>query len=232
VALALVARLPRGADRPRPSTSYLATYRVLATERRALRVFLVTFLWVSGSFGVFIYLGEFIREAFGIPPAEASFVYVVVGLGGLVAAVASGRIVATIGPRRTVMAGIALFVGAALVLPLTTIWLPFTLVVFGAWAFGTWFALPAIQSIVAGISDTARGTLLAFNSSAQNLAFVLAPILVGSLLGIGGFPLAMRVAAGIGVVALVAASVLLPRATTVGPTATLRPSDAGAAGIG
>jgi predicted MFS family arabinose efflux permease len=233
VALALVATLPRLADRPRPTTSYLSTYRVLLTERRALRVFLVTFLWLCGSFGAFIYLGEFIHEAFGIPPAEASFVYVVVGLGGVVAAVVSGRIVAAIGPRRTVMAGIGLFVGAALVLPLTTVWLPLTLVVFGTWAFGTWFALPAIQSIVAGISDTARGTLLAFNSSAQNLAFVLAPILVGALLGIGGFGLALRVAAGIGAVALVAAYLLLPRATAAGPTpATLRPSDAGAAGVG
>jgi DHA1 family inner membrane transport protein len=209
-ALALVARLPREADRPRPTTSYLATYAVLRTERRALPVFLVTFVWLCGSFGAFIYLGEFVHERFAIPPNQASFVYVLVGVGGLIAARVSGRIVAAIGPRATVMAGISLFVTGAAVMPLTTFSLPLTLAVFGMWAFGTWFALPAIQGVVASISDTARGTLLAFNAAAQNLAFVVAPILIGALIGVGGFDLSMRVAAAIGVLALAIAFVVLP----------------------
>lgn len=210
VALALVSRLRSEARPARPATSYFATYRVLITERRALPVFLVTFLWVSGSFGVFVYLGEFIHEAFAIPPEQASFAYVIVGVGGLVAARVSSRIVAAMGARGAVMAGISLFVTAALVLPFTTVWLPLTLAVFAVWAFGTWFALPALQTIVAGISNTGRGTLLAFNSSAQNLGFVIAPILVGTLLGLGGFELAMRVAAGIGGLAILTAWLVLP----------------------
>jgi predicted MFS family arabinose efflux permease len=211
VAFALVSTLRSEAPRVRPATSYLATYRVVLTERRALPVLLVTFLWVSGSFGVFVYVGEFVHQAFGVPPEQASFVYVIVGAGGLVAARVSSRIVAAIGARGTVMAGISLFVSAVVALPFSTVAFPVTLGVFWLWAFGTWFALPALQGIVAGISDTARGTLLAFNSSAQNLASVFAPMMIGTLLGIGGFELATRVAAGIGLTALLTAWLVLPR---------------------
>ena len=59
----------------------------------------MTFLRVTGFDGLFVYLGEFVHEAFGIPAEQASFVYVMVGLGGLVAARASARIVAAIGAR-------------------------------------------------------------------------------------------------------------------------------------
>jgi predicted MFS family arabinose efflux permease len=211
VALGLVSRLRPERSRARTATSYLATYRVILAERRALPVLLVTFLWVCGSFGVFVYIGEFIHEAYGVPPEQASFTYMIVGAGGLVATRMSGRIVAAIGARGTVMAGILLFVTAVIALPFSAVAFPLTLTVFWVWAFGTWFALPALQGIVAGISDTARGTLLAFNSSAQNLAAVIAPVLIGALLGIGGFELATRIAAAIGVTALLTAWLVLPR---------------------
>jgi multidrug resistance protein len=210
-ALVLVSRLRADPPRAKSSKRYLDAYRVLGTERRALPVFLVTFLWVTGSTGLFVYLGEFVHEAFGIPAEQASFVYVMVGLGGLVAAWASARIVAAIGSRRTVMSGIALFLASIIVLPFAAVSLPVTLAVFWVWAFGTWFGLPALQGIVAGISDTGRGTLLAFNSSAQSLAAVVAPIMIGTLIGVGGFGLATRVAAVIGVLAIVTAWLVLPR---------------------
>ena len=146
--------------------------------------------------------------------------YVMVGLGGLVAARASARIVAAIGARRTVMSGIALFLASIIVLPFATVSLPLTLGVFWVWAFGTWFALPALQGIVAGISDTGRGTLLAFNSSAQNLAAVVAPIMIGTLIGVGGFGLATRVAAVIGVMAILTAWLVLPRPAPATPART------------
>jgi len=216
-AVVLVSRLRSEAPRARVATSYLQSYRVLVTERRALPILLVTFLWVLGSFGVFVYIGEFVHEMFAVPPEQASFVYVMVGVGGLVAARSSGRIVAAIGARGAVMAGISMFLTAVFMLPFAAISLPLTLGVFWMWAFGTWFALPALQGIVADVSHTARGTLLAFNSSAQNLASVLAPIMIGSLMGIGGFGLATRVAAGVGVAALLTAWLVLPRPVSLAP---------------
>ena len=133
-ALVLVSRLRPDAPRDTASTSYLQTYRVLLTHRRALPVLLVTFLWTTGSTGLFVYLGEFMHQAFGIPPEQASFVYVMVGVGGVVAARASGRIVEAIGARGTVMAGIALFLASVIALPFTTGSLPVTLVVL--WILG------------------------------------------------------------------------------------------------
>ena len=61
------------------------------------------------------------------------------------------------------------------------IFMVLALAVFGVWVFGTWFGLPAQQSIAASLSDRARGTVMAFNSSALNLAAVISPIIAGNV---------------------------------------------------
>ena len=70
------------------------------------------------------------------------------------------------------------------------------------WAFSTWIGVPAIQTIVAGLSEDARGTMLALNTSAQSLGQVVGPIVTGQMLVLGGFALAGPYAALVGLVAL------------------------------
>jgi predicted MFS family arabinose efflux permease len=89
--------------------------------------------------------------------------------------------------------------------------LPLALLVFAGWAFGTWFGIPGIQTIVAGLSNTLRGTMLAFNSSAQNFGNVLGPAITGQVLAAGGFAAAGPWSSLVGVVALILAWRFLPR---------------------
>ncbi len=79
------------------------------------------------------------------------------------------------------------------------------------WAFSTWIGVPAIQTIVAGLSEDARGTMLALNTSAQSLGQVVGPIVTGQMLVLGGFALAGPYAALVGLVALAIAYAVLPR---------------------
>ena len=172
------------------SRGYAETFGRVLRDRKALAAMSVTLVWFSGAVGLFIYVGEFIHESFGIPSEQAGLAYLVVGVVGLVAARTSGLVLARIGARRTVLIGIAMFGCAAFLLPLTTAALPLALGVIAIWAFGTWFGVPGIQTIVAGLSSTSRGTMLAFNSSALNLGGVIGPLVTGRIIAAGGFGLA------------------------------------------
>jgi predicted MFS family arabinose efflux permease len=218
VALLLVLRLPAGRPEPSARASHVGTLRAAVSDRRAVAALGVTFLWLTATFGLFVYVAEFVHRAFDIPAERAGLVYVVIGLVGVVATRRSDRVQARIGARRTVLGAIGAFVIAACVLPLTAIALPLTLLIFAVWAFGTWTGIPAMQTIVAGLSATARGTLLAFVSSAINLGAVVGPIVTGRVLEAGGFAWAGPWAGFLGVIALIAAWRVLPEAAEeVGP---------------
>jgi predicted MFS family arabinose efflux permease len=198
---------------------YLEAYRRAFSDRRALAIVSVTMVWFAGTMGLFIYMAEFFHESFGIPTDRAGLVFVVVGIVGFIATRTSGRLIATFGPRRTVLGGIGLFVVAAFILPWTRVAFPLSIVVFAFWAFGTWFAIPGQQTIVAGLSSTSRGMMLALNASALNLGGVIGPFLTGRVLDAGGFGAAAPWASLIGAIAFVIAWRVLPRTerSKVGP---------------
>jgi multidrug resistance protein len=210
-AFALVLRLP--SVRPEAGTTrpgHLRTLTIAVEDRRAIAALGVTFLWLTATFGLFVYVAEFVHRAFGVPAEQAGLIYVVIGLVGVIATRRSERFIARFGARRTVLGAIAIFSVMAAVLPLTAVALPLLLVVFGTWAFGTWTGIPAMQTIVAGLSATARGTLLAFMTSAINFGAVVGPIATGRVLEAGGFAWAAPWAGFLGLVALIVAWRLLP----------------------
>lgn len=212
VAAVLIWRLP--ADRPRgaAATGYAEGMRLAIGNRSVLAVLAVTFVWFMGPTGMFTFVGEFFQSSYGLTTSQIGVVFVVLGLVGVVSARSSGRVTARFGARRVVLLGIACFGTAVFLLPSTPPYLALSLGVFSVWVFGTWFGLPAQQSIAAGIDPRARGTIMAFNSSAFNLAAVISPVLAGAVYAAGDFRLLGTWTAGIAVVAFVAAWALLPRA--------------------
>jgi predicted MFS family arabinose efflux permease len=211
VALLLLSRLPATLPDRATTPAYGAALRLVIGDRRVLSILSVTLLWACGTLGLFIYVSEFVHVTYGVPAAQAGLVYALVGVVGLIATRLSGRLIARIGPRRTVLYGISGFIVAALLLPVTAVALPVTLAVFAVWAFATWFGIPGIQTIVAELSESVRGTMLAFNSSALNLGGVIGPVVIGIALLAGGYTLATPVAALIAFLGLVVAWRVLPR---------------------
>jgi predicted MFS family arabinose efflux permease len=207
-----ISRLPADRSHRAGRPGYLASYRAILADRRALGVLAVTFAWFAGTFGYFVYQAEFFHEAFGLPTNIAGLSYLVVGLVGVAATRLSGAFLHAVGARRAVMIGIAAFAVAAFVMPLTRVALPLALVVFAGWAFGTWFGIPGIQTIVAGLSEPLRATMLAFNSSAQNFGNVVGPAVTGQVIALGGFGLAGPWSSLVGLGALLLAWRFLPRA--------------------
>ncbi|HLA15660.1 MAG TPA: MFS transporter [Candidatus Limnocylindrales bacterium] len=211
IAAVLIWRLP--ADRPKGATviGYVEGLRLAVGDRRVLSVLTVTFLWFLGPTGMFIFVGNFFQTSYGLDTAQVGLVFMVLGVVGVASARTSGRFVATIGARRSVMIGIGCFGVAVLILPSTPPYLALSLLVFSLWVFGTWFGLPAQQTIAAGLNQRARGTIMAFNSSALNLAAVVSPVIAGAVLTAGDFRVLGTWTAGLAAIAFVAAHALLPR---------------------
>jgi DHA1 family purine base/nucleoside efflux pump-like MFS transporter len=212
VAVLLIRRLPEEPIRPEAaSTGYLAAYRTVLRDRGTLAVLAVTFFWFAASMGLFIYLGEFFHESFGLSTTQAGLAYLVVGVVGVFASRLSASMLEAVGARRSVLLAIGLLVICTFVLPWTVVALPLALGVFAIWAFGTWFGIPGQQTIVAALAGDLRGTYLAFNGSALNLGGVFGPIATGQALTFGGFELAARWTSLVAFVAFSIAWFALPR---------------------
>ena len=197
---------------PRATTSqrtYAQTFARVLRDRQALAVMSVTLIWFTGGFGLFIYMGEFAHRTFGLPVEQAGLVYLVVGFVGIVAARTSGVVQQRVGARRVLLTGLSVAGVAVFLVPLAPA-LPVALVLFAAWAAATWFGIPAMQTIVAGLSSSARGTMLAFNSSALNLGSVIGPIVTGRIIDGAGFGTAGLWSAFLFASALILAVQVLP----------------------
>jgi multidrug resistance protein len=210
----LIWRLPPDRAKGQAAIGYTEGLRFAIGTREVLAVLTVTFLWFLGPFGMFTFVGEFFRSTFGLSTSEVSIVFIVLGVVGVTSARTSGRFISSVGPRKVVLLAIACFGTAVFILPSVS-HLLLALAVFGVWVSGTWFGLPAQQSIAASLSDKARGTVMAFNSSALNLAAVISPIVAGFFFAEGGFRLVGTWTAILAVAAFVAAFVLLPRPQVV-----------------
>lgn len=225
LATLLIWRLP--ADRPKASTAigYVEGLRLAVGDPAVRSVLAVTFVWFLGPTGMITFVGQFFHKGFDLGTSQIGIVFVVLGVVGVIAARTSARFTATIGARRAVLLGIACFGTAVFILPSTPPSLPIGLLVFSVWVFGTWFGLPAQQSIAAGLNARARGTIMAFNSSAFNLGAVLSPVIAGTVYEAGGFRLLGTWTAGLAVIAFLIALALLPRARPApAPAAPIAPA--------
>jgi predicted MFS family arabinose efflux permease len=194
---------------------YIASYRTVLSDRGALRLLLVQFVWFIAPFGLLVLLAEFIHVTYDIPATQAGLFLLVFGAVGVVASRLSGRFMAVVGPRNAVLIAIIVFSSAVALMPLSSSALPLTLLVMALWAGGSWFGQPAMQAIVAAHSENLRGTMLAFNSSAMFLAGVIGPVVFGVIVAASSISTAFWMGALFGVGAFVVAWIMLPRPRAV-----------------
>lgn len=213
VAALLLVRALCPADKPRTERplGYLDSYRTVLADRSALKLLLVTFVWFIAPLGLFILLAEFVHVTYDIPTTQAGLFLIIIGVVGVISSRLSGRFMATVGPRNAVLIAISGFISAMILMPLSTIALPLSVLVMAVWAAGTWFGVPAMNAIIAAHSEQLRGTMLAFNSSAFSLSGVIGPIIMGAIVAAAGFGMAFWSAALLGGGAFVLAWLILPR---------------------
>jgi DHA1 family inner membrane transport protein len=210
--LAVRALCPPDAARTGAAVGYRESYRGILGDRSAVALLAVTLVWFLAPTGLFVYVAELFHVVHGVPTAQAGLSLIVIGLVGVIASRLSGRFMALLGPRNAVLVAVTVVATAMLLMPATTPSPVLSLMALAVWASGTWFGVPAMQAIVAAHSDRLRGTMLAFNSSAFNLAGVLGPVLMGAVITAAGFGAAFLLGSAIVASALALAWLVLPRA--------------------
>jgi predicted MFS family arabinose efflux permease len=207
--LLLLIRLP--ADAPKAATArYRDGLRALAGSRPTLSAVVVTLVWFTGSFGLFVYLGTFFTESFGFTPFEVGLTLTIIGFVALLSTRVAARLIDRLGAKRVVMVGLTCFAVAAFMLPLSRVYLPWALLTMALWVFGVWMGIPAQQAIVSETLPAWRGTALAANTSALYMGGAVGPVITGAILAAGGFEAAGPWSAAVALVALGLAALLLP----------------------
>lgn len=210
IGLALLWILPNDPPRSEKGFGYLEGLKRVAKHPHALKVISVTLIWATGAMGAFTYIGEFLHNKYDFTSDQIGLVLIVIGVVGVIATRSGAKLSKIVKPRKAVLTGISLFGTAILFLPWTNL-VPLTIVVLGIWVFGTWFGLPAIQTIVSGLMPEARGTVLSFNTSAQYLGGVIGSPLAGLFLTTWGFPVMGLCSAFLAATAFTLALRVLPR---------------------
>lgn len=140
-------------------------------------------LGLGGAVGIFALVGERLRDLFGLGTGAVGIVYAAFGAATLLGNLAMPWLVRRVGSGRRVMR-------LALICVLAAILLVFTLPGAGPAAVGLgllmWAVLggagaPALQSHLANLSPSRRGTLMALGASALNLGVAVSAGLAGSL---------------------------------------------------
>jgi predicted MFS family arabinose efflux permease len=207
--LLLLVRLP--ADAPKAvAARYRDGLRALVASRPTLSAVVVTLVWFTGSFGMFVYFGTFFTESFGFTPFEVGLTLTIIGFVALLSTRVAARLIDRLGAKRVVMVGLSCFAVAAFMLPLSRVFLPWALLTMALWVFGVWMGIPAQQAIVSETLPAWRGTALAANTSALYMGGAIGPAITGTILAAGGFAAAGPWSAALGLVALGLAAVLLP----------------------
>jgi predicted MFS family arabinose efflux permease len=210
VSLAFLLRLASDRARPGVVMGYGQSLGLIVRNPRSAATLLVLVIWMGAALGNFTYVGAFLQREYDMPVEHAGLVFIIVGVMGTAATRLGGRFISVVGPKRAVLTGISAFAFAAFVLPFTVPLLPLSLAVFATWVFGTWFGLPAMWTIISNLHPSARGTLLAFGSSALYLGGVIGPAVSGRVLEIGDFTLLGPWNSLLAVMAFVLALVVLP----------------------
>ncbi len=199
-------------DRPRAASDahHAENFKRVLANHAVLGTLAVTLVWFTAAFGLFTYLGEFFHASFGLRTDRIALVFTAYGLVGVAATRLGARFIDAIGAKRSVMLGISAFGVAALTLAWVRVWLPLAVINLVVWSSGIWFGFPAQQTIVSELVPEARGTVIAFNSSALYVGSTLGPAVAGLLYTVGGFPLLGPSSTLMALVALILAARILP----------------------
>lgn len=139
------------------------------TNRKALVVFLSTFLWNAGLAILFTSIGAFYLTRFGVGTKDMAVIIFAVGIAGVLASVFGGRMLARWGTRTHLVVTGIIAIAGVLLMVLSPVLAPAVLGNF-VWSIGVVGGIPALTTLAATLDPRVQGTVLALNGSAQYLA--------------------------------------------------------------
>ncbi|KAA9004954.1 MFS transporter [Paenibacillus spiritus] len=160
--------------------SIVGRYGTLLGEGKAKKSFLAYFVFQSGNFAVFSFLGTWLADKFDLTVSEIGNVLIFMGLGNIIGSFFGSNVVAKLGKRNTLLYGIAIM--GILYLLLNTTTSPALVKVSYFFLYiiaGTIF--PIMMALLQTLSTTARGTIAALSNATMYAATTFGTYIAGIL---------------------------------------------------
>jgi predicted MFS family arabinose efflux permease len=208
-ALSLLGILVRMPGQPPGTTASLGERVALAKRSDILAVLATSALTVAGTFTIYTYLGVFLADVARIGPRGFAVTLFGFGLASAVGARLGGIAADRWGAGRTVVVAGGLTVLAYLILPLSVVLAPARamlalLPAILLWGLASWGLMTAQQARLIAVAPTLAAVSLSLNSSAIYLGSALGAAVGALVIAHGGVGWLGWVAAGFGMVALLA----------------------------
>lgn len=162
------------------SVSIVKRYKELLKEPPAKKAFFAYFIFQTGNFAAFSFIGTWFSDKFGLNVAEIGSAMLILGLGNTLGSLFGGNIVKRIGQPKTLILGIGILALLYAVLPnstsLSLAELNFSIIFFlGGLIF------PVIMSLLQTLSSSARGTIAAIANTSMYSGTTIGAFLGGIL---------------------------------------------------
>ncbi|WCK54096.1 MFS transporter [Aneurinibacillus sp. Ricciae_BoGa-3] len=162
--------------------SLLERYETLLKERKARRTFLAYFIFQTGNFAAFTFLGNWLADKFTMRVDEIGSVLVFLGLGNIIGSFYGSMAVKKIGQHASLVIGI---ISITILYPVIS-YAPsvvYVKIVYFIIFLITGTIFPVMMALLQSLSPTARGTIAALSSALMYGATTVGAYLAGLFYG-------------------------------------------------
>ncbi len=186
------------------------SFITLIKHREVMTLLIITTVFLAAHYIVYSYISP-IMTGVGYSLASVSLILLLSGAAGTIGTGVGGKVADEIGPKRTMIIALILFISSMLLvkLSLSHVYL-FIFVVF-IWNFSSWSMNPAIQSALIQANPNSSELVLSLNMSALNIGIGLGALIGGFTAHYGSVYTSPFIAAGLMIIPLFLLKWVSPR---------------------
>ncbi|GAF13310.1 major facilitator family transporter [Bacillus sp. JCM 19045] len=162
---------------PKPMISLRKQLRTLANIKIVL-IQLTSFFFLAGHLTLYAYLTPFLQSTLGLEGNAISLMYLLFGIAAIIGGGVGGILTDRIGPKKTIVSVISIFILSITSIPFVTSILPIFIGVMMVWSMLSWAITPAMQSYLITTSPETSDIQQSLNNSALHFG-----IAFGSMIG-------------------------------------------------
>ncbi|AVQ95620.1 MFS transporter [Ethanoligenens harbinense] len=204
LAFLIFAFLPQSGNTQQAAPAAKKGYRDVLLQPQVLYSFLATFMVNFSNFGLYTFLGYWLKSQMHLSSAISGFIFLLAGVGNLTGVFLSGILSGKIAPRKLVAFLSLILAAAFLLLPVWRWNAALTAAAIILWMMAGGAVFSVIQAFVTQISAKARGTVLAMNNGFMWMGTALGSAMLSLMIDRWNFSVAAVVCACLtGVVATI-----------------------------
>lgn len=162
---------------PKPIISLKAQLKTL-TNIKIVLIQLTSFFFLAGHLTLYAYLTPFLQTTLGLEGNAISLMYLLFGIAAIIGGGIGGILSDRLGPKKTIIWVISIFVVSIVSIPFVTSVLPLFIAVMMIWSMLSWAITPAMQSYLITTSPETSDIQQSLNNSALHFG-----IAFGSMIG-------------------------------------------------